>query len=44
MHCQAIACSAHPCSETQLDAHNDIATLGFIEGFIEMLVLDEALG
>lgn len=30
--------------ETQLDRHTDIATLGFIGGFIVMMVLDVALG
>ena len=30
--------------ETQLDAHTDIATLGFIGGFIVMMVLDVGLG
>jgi ZIP family zinc transporter len=30
--------------ETQLDAHTDIATLGFIGGFVVMMVLDVALG
>jgi ZIP family zinc transporter len=30
--------------ETQLDKHTDIATLGFIGGFIVMMVLDVALG
>ena len=30
--------------ETQLDNNTDIATLGFIGGFIIMMVLDVALG
>ncbi|MBL7964397.1 MAG: ZIP family metal transporter [Flavobacteriales bacterium] len=30
--------------ETQQDAHTDIATLGFIGGFIIMMILDVALG
>ncbi|HRO99576.1 MAG TPA: ZIP family metal transporter, partial [Flavobacteriales bacterium] len=30
--------------ETQLDKHTDLATLGFIGGFIVMMVLDVALG
>jgi ZIP family zinc transporter len=30
--------------ETQQDRHTDIATLGFIGGFIVMMVLDVALG
>jgi ZIP family zinc transporter len=30
--------------ETQLDKYTDIATLGFIGGFIVMMVLDVALG
>ncbi len=30
--------------ETQLDKNTDIATLGFIGGFIVMMVLDVALG
>jgi ZIP family zinc transporter len=30
--------------ETQQDKHTDIATLGFIGGFIVMMVLDVALG
>ena len=30
--------------ETQLDKYTDIATLGFIGGFIIMMMLDVALG
>ena len=30
--------------ETQLDKNTDIATLGFIGGFIIMMILDVALG
>ena len=30
--------------ETQLDKYTDIATLGFIGGFIIMMILDVALG
>ena len=30
--------------ETQLDKYTDIATLGFIGGFIIMMTLDVALG
>ena len=30
--------------ETQQDKHTDIATLGFIGGFIVMMTLDVALG
>ena len=30
--------------ETQLDIYTDIATLGFIGGFIIMMMLDVALG
>ena len=30
--------------ETQQDKHTDIATLGFIGGFIVMMILDVALG
>lgn len=30
--------------ETQLDAHTDIATMGFIAGFIIMMILDVTLG
>ena len=40
--CNDICCSRRSNPETQLDKYTDIATLGFIGGFIIMMTLDVA--